>query len=279
MCHYAGYSFLQIYIGYMELTTNALKPNFRLWLQSQLMERCRKNPSYSLRSFSAFLDMEASNISQIISGKRVASTKVITRICEKLSVSPNQLNLFLSEIESRKKKKLDIPESDKKFKILAEDTFAYISTWYHAAIMELTFVGTLENNPKLIAKVLSLTVTEVKMAIERMIRLDLLKVENNVLIKTNQFITNFTPGFTSSANKEFQRQIIKKSLDAIDNVVAEEKDITSMTMAIDVDRLPEAKKIIAKFRRDLSNYLEDGEQTRVYNFAIQLYPISKNIND
>ena len=51
--------------------------------------------------------------------------------------------------------------------------------------------------------------------------------------------------------------------------------MTSMTMAIDVDRLPEAREVITKFRRELCALLENGEQTRVYNLGIQLYPVSE----
>jgi uncharacterized membrane protein (DUF106 family) len=49
-----------------------------------------------------------------------------------------------------------------------------------------------------------------------------------------------------------------------------------MTMSIDVKKLPEARKIIKKFRREMSQFLESGNQTRVYQLGIQLFPISKN---
>ena len=260
----------------METHANTLQSNFRLWLQSQLMERCRKNPRYSLRAFAALLEMEASSVSQIISGKRKAQAKVITHICKKLSVTPSQTNEFLSKTTLKKRNNSQLEQTEHDFALMAEDAFAYIANWYHAAILELTFTDSFELNHQWIAQTLSITVTEVKMAIERLIRLDLLKEEKGTLIKTNKFITNFAPGFTSSANREFQRQLLTKALEAIDHVPQEDKDITSMTMAIDVDKLPEARKIITKFRRDLSSFLETGEQTRVYNLGIQLYPLSHN---
>ncbi len=54
-----------------------------------------------------------------------------------------------------------------------------------------------------------------------------------------------------------------------------EKDITSMTMAVDPKHLGKARSLISKFRRDLCDLLEDGDQEVVYNLGIQLYPISK----
>ena len=61
---------------------------------------------------------------------------------------------------------------------------------------------------------------------------------------------------------------------AIDDCPAESKDITSITMAIDTANIEKAKKLIAKFRRDLCTLLDHGDQTFVYNLGIQLYPIS-----
>ncbi|MGE3610246.1 MAG: TIGR02147 family protein [Bacteriovoracaceae bacterium] len=249
--------------------------NFRLWLQSELTDRCRKNSRYSLRSFALLLDIEPSSLSKILAGKRKPTPKVITKICERLSVGPTLTDKFL---KTSREKKTHTSNTDQNFELIAEDTFVYISNWYYAAILELTFTDEIKDDPQYISSALGITVTEAKIAIERLLRLGLLSKEASVLKKTSAHITNFTPGFTSSANKEFQRQILKKALEAIDLVNGPDKDITSMTMAIDVDKLPEARKIIAQFRRDMCAFLEDGEQTRVYNLGIQLYPISKNIN-
>lgn len=260
----------------METTKTQQFMTFRLWLQSELMQRCKRNSQYSLRSFATLLEMDASSVSQIIAGKRKASNKVINHICDKLS-APQDLRQSFMELAQKKTSKTQSKE-EHNYRIVAEDVFAYISNWYHYAILELTFVDGFENNPAWIARMLSLTTTEVKMAIERLIRLNLLSDENGRLTKTNKFITNFAPGQTSAAHKELQKQVIQMGLDAMENVPQLEKDITSMTMAIDVDKLPEAKKLITKFRRELCEFLEDGHQTRVYQLGLQLYPISKKTN-
>jgi hypothetical protein len=52
---------------------------FRLWLQNEFAERAKRNPRYSLRAFAKLLQMEPTSVSQILSGKRRASTKVLTQ--------------------------------------------------------------------------------------------------------------------------------------------------------------------------------------------------------
>jgi uncharacterized protein (TIGR02147 family) len=144
--------------------------------------------------------------------------------------------------------------------------------------MELTFISGFKADPKWISKKLSITVEEAKAAVDRLKRLQLIYEESGSLIKTSKFHTNLSSVDTSAAHKELQHQWIDKAKAAIDECPQEQKDITAITMAIDMANLPKAKELIKKFRRDLCALLEEGEQTQVYNLAIQLYPLSKEEN-
>ncbi|MDD4976288.1 MAG: TIGR02147 family protein [Bacteriovorax sp.] len=240
---------------------------FRLWLQKNFTERCKKNARYSLRAFAKNLDLDPSSLSQVLSGKRKLSKKMIQAICEKLSASPKELERF-----GLVKK---MPGLDDDFMQVNIDTFSVISEWYHYAILELTYVSGFKADAKWIAKKLSITVEEAKSATERLKRLGLLLEEGGSLIKSSRLITNNGNVNSSGAHKELQKQVITKALIAVDECSAEEKDITSMTMAIDRANIEKARFLIQKFRRDLCALLEDGDQTCVYNLGIQLYPISK----
>lgn len=247
--------------------TDEEKTSFRLWLQRQFTERCKKNSRYSLRAFAKFLSIDHSSLSQILSGKRPISKRSVKAICEKLVANPRDLKAFGLI------KKTQAVDAD--YMQMSLDTFAVISDWYHIAILELTFVKGFKTEPKWISKKLSITTEEAKSAVERLKRLGLLLEKNGSYIKSSKLLTNRSDVSTSAAHKELQRQIIEKALLAVDECAAEEKDITSMTMAIDVSNLDKARELTKKYRRDMCALLEDGEQTQVYNLGIQLYPISK----
>jgi transcriptional regulator with XRE-family HTH domain len=242
--------------------------NFRLWLQRQFTERCKRNPRYSLRAFAKALHLDASSLSQILSGKRPISKKGIQTICKRLSATPADLKAF-GLLESS-------PSTHPDYYQVSLDEFTAISDWYHYAILELTFISGFRPDPIWIARQLSITKEEAKAAIERLKRLGLLLEENKSLVKSARFHTNQSAVNTSSAHRELQRQLIHKALIAVDECQPEEKDITSITMAIDETKLDQARKLIQRFRRDLCALLEDGNQTRVYNFTLQLYPVSKS---
>ena len=64
-------------------------------------------------------------------------------------------------------------------------------------------------------------------------------------------------------------------MESLEKDTIEDRDITSMTMAIDPDRLPLAKSLIAEFTRQLCETLETGKQKRVYQLGVSLYPLQK----
>lgn len=239
--------------------------NFRFWLQKQFTDRCKRNQRYSLRAFAKSLSLDASTVSQILSGKRIVSKKNMKIFCEKLLATPNDLKNFGL---------LKNGETDEMYNQINLDTFSVISEWYHYAILELTYVSGFKSDAKWIAKKLSITVDEAKAAIERLKRVGLLLDENGTLRKSSNHLTNQSAVNTSAAHRELQKQVIGKALLAIEDCEQDEKDITSMTMAINVANLPIAKELIGRFRRELCALLESGDQSQVYNLAIQLYPIS-----
>ena len=52
----------------------------------------------------------------------------------------------------------------------------------------------------------------------------------------------------------------------------DERDFSGITMAINVEKLDEAKEMIRAFRRKLCKFLETGKKTEVYTLRVQLFP-------
>lgn len=251
----------------------------RQWLQTKFTESCRKNPNFSLRAFARTIEMDASSLSQLMAGKRRISAKCISHICQKLGAIPSEESQFLAEASRKESSPLLEVKTTQNYVMMDDDVFACIANWYHHAIVELTFIEDLKEDPKAIAQQLSIKVMEAKIAIDRLKRLGLIIEQDGFLKKAHKLTTNFTPGYTSRANRELQKQILSQGLLAIDNCQQLEKDITSMTMAIDIDKLPKARELITKFRRDPCAFLEEGQPKRVYQLGIQLFPVSNNIKE
>lgn len=247
--------------------------DFPGWFRREFLRRRQRNNRYSLRAFAGYLNLSPATVSQLLAGKRRPSAKFIKRLFPHLEATPKEQEFLLLSV--KKNKSFDLESSNHDYHLLAKDAVKIVGDWYHYAILELTSVQDFKYDFKWIARQFDISVPEARDAVERLIRAKLLVEKNGELSKSYSFITNYEEGMTNAALKNLQRHVLQRALSAIDEVPGEQKDITSITMAIDETKITEAKKMIKKFRRDLCSYLESGPKKRIYNLAVQLYPLSK----
>ncbi|HVK62440.1 MAG TPA: TIGR02147 family protein [Bdellovibrionales bacterium] len=255
------------------METHAADP--RTWMLTEYAVRKKKNPSLSLRGFARYLGIPASRLSEVFSGKREMTPGMGVKIAARLAYDPETKKKFLATISSDKKSatdQVDIPE----FQQLTVDAFCVISDWYHFALLSLIETADFDSEPSVIAKRLGISVSEVRLALERLERLSLIEATKNSWRRTANNLTT-THDVRSTALRHGHRQLLEKSIDALEDVEIEQRDITSMTMAIDPKKLPEAKKMITDFRRKLCGFLEKGKQSEVYALCIQLVPLTKEL--
>lgn len=241
----------------MQKANETLNLEFRIKLQEEFSRRIRVNENYSIRAFAQHLGINSSSLSKILAGKRFLSDEKIQILCQSIGIRVS--NSADTQID---------------FNQLELDTFVVISDWYHFAILDLTLIKTFKSEAKWIARKLGIESHQAIGAIERLKRLGLLVEKNGKLVKGKEFYTNYSEGMTSASLKEYQRQIIKKALHAVDNCPQERKDITSITIAADSKKLNQAKEKIKNFRRELCAFLEDGDRDSVFHLALQLYPVT-----
>jgi uncharacterized protein (TIGR02147 family) len=244
---------------------------FHLYLQDELISRCKRNPGFSLRAFARTLQINHSSLSRILNGKRRVSEKMQRSLVVRLGHPPDSIRNFSLDETSLETK---MEAVDREFHQLSLDSFAVISEWYHYAILELTQVQNFRSDSKWMAKTLGITVSEVNAAVERLLRLNMLaRNSGGHLRNTSGNNTNIDGEMRDLAKRNLQKQILELALRALDQTPLERRNQTSMTMAIHSKRLPEAVEMIADFRRRLSAFLEqDQERNDVYQLSVSLFP-------
>lgn len=251
-------------------------PDSRVFLQNSLIKKCQSNPRYSLRAFAKYLGTEPSFLSKILAGKRSVTPKFIERCGQKLGLAPNELKSFIEH--SPKTTNTDRSQVlSAGYQTLTHDHFQIISDWYHFAILELTKIEGFRPEEKWIANKLNITVFEARDAIQRLVRLKLLKKKINTLVASGSFSTVGGPA-TSAAFRKLQIRILEQAIEALQNTAIEDRDQSAITMAIDKSKLPEAKLKIREFRRSLCQFLQPkkAQKTHVFQLAISLFPITKD---
>lgn len=267
----------------IEKTMNALQ-DYRKFIRDTLNEKVQSNPRYSLRAFARDLNVSPSILSEVISGKHGLSEKLANRIALKLGLNQEEKSLFCDQVtalHSRSSTKRDLAakriEQVKlmhKENPLQMDIFKIISDWHHFAILEITYLEDFKSENSWISKKLGITKLEVDASIDRLMRVGLLRHENGKLRATEDY-TSTPNDIPSEVIKKFQRQLIEKSLTALNMQDIGNRDITSLTLSIDKKKLPCAKKMLKEFRRKFDAEFGTGKKKNsVYCLALQFFELT-----
>jgi uncharacterized protein (TIGR02147 family) len=86
-----------------------------------------------------------------------------------------------------------------------------------------------------------------------------------------------TTEISDTAIRKNHHQGLELAQEALDSVPLELREFGAMTMAIDPKKIPEAKKMIINFRKQMAQFLEVDHQTEVYRLQMQFFPLTKNL--
>lgn len=245
---------------------DSFQDNCRALLKRELQDRCQKNPQYSLRAFARSLGMESSYLSKILSGKRNITQTTLKKLAAKLSFNEDSVKAF-QKLQGQKDG----------YQSISADQIIILSEWQHFAILEV-LVNKPEANAKKLAYHLGINELLVKDSIERLSRVGYIQWNEEDEKYDILSPKNSTEGLPiQAALKNLQKQFLELAIEALRDVSEDLRDQSGMTMMVDTSRIPEARKLIKKFRRDMSKLLE-GSKTKdqVFQLSVSLFPLSKN---
>jgi uncharacterized protein (TIGR02147 family) len=125
-----------------------------------------------------------------------------------------------------------------------------------------------------IAKRLSISKSRAEIVIDGLLASGLIKRENGKLKKTAKQLTT-TQDIQSIALRHSHKETLEMAVEKIESISIEDRFYSSNTIAMNRNKLSEAKNLIREFRRKLTALLEDGQKTEVYQFNFQLFPLTE----
>jgi uncharacterized protein (TIGR02147 family) len=255
-------------------------------LRECLAEKIGKNPHYSARAFARDIKVSPAFISMLLSGKKKLSLDRAKQISLALDMPERKRNNFLkivalssmpSDSSAQELESILFSRQERKdIHSLDVDQFKFFNNWYNVAILDLTTCNNFKSDISWMAEKLQLSQVVVKDAVDRLVRLGLLKLDGNRLKKTNQHITIPTNAPENTV-RNFHQQMIDKAKDNLNNQNPDEyerRDISSITFAIDSSKMDEAKKLINDFKNQMADFLTEGNCKDVFQLNIQLFPLT-----
>ncbi len=258
--------------------------DYRQILQKELTARCEQNPRYSLRAFARDLQLSPSRLSEILNSKQGLSRKAAHKIAGILGYGEKESLLFcdlvsVKHARSPKERetahirllKTSIEKQQDEVFHLQLDAFKIISDWYHLAILELLKCSSFKSDTKWMARRLGIPLIQVELAIERLLRVKLLKKQDGHYLAVQQ--DGWVPGGIPSASiRKFHRQVLEKAIQAMSEQPVQERFFSTRFMTLNRADLPEAFKAIQDFQLRFCEQIQDEKPKELlYCISMQLF--------
>jgi len=263
----------------------------RDFLRAAISAHSESFRGFGLREISAKAGFSSpSTLSMILSRKRKLNPRIAEKLAEALGLSGRrrQVLILFAELESARsiEDRHRIQERLLKVKCLSEENllslqqYRVLAVWYYPVIYALVGMDSFRRRPEWIAKRLGGGVSplEVKRALGDLLNLGLIEDRNGKLVQTKGALTT-EPQVKSMAIRRYHQQMLRLASASID-LPAEQRELNGLTVPIPVNRLPEIKEKIRKFRHELNQYLSQfNDATDVYQFNMQLFALTQPAPD
>jgi len=242
-------------------------------LRSDFETRQARRPDFSLRAYARYLGVEAASLSSVLKGTRRLSKSSVTKVADRLNLSPNERETFIKSNGITVTAKLPAAPVAR-FELDEETHFRIISEWEHYAILSLMATPDFQSNTAWISERLGITALRAQICLENLLAANLIAKDAAGFKATHQQLAT-TEDVPSAALKKAREQDLELAMIAIDEVAVELRDLSSCTMTADPADLPEMKKMIRAFRQRFMKEAEKKTGTEVYKLSIQLIPLTK----
>lgn len=235
--------------------------DFKSLLERDYQRRYNNNNRYSKRAFASDLGISKSCLHDILTGRRVASKKTMTRVAESLGLSQSDKKLLLNNnLDSLK---------------MADKDYSDMFHWQHFVILNLIETKGCKSSPEFFAEKLGVTKQVVAEALGTLKSLNLIGELDGKLyrVKSSVQTTMDTPShFIRSLHSENLHRAEK----ALFEVAIDLREMTSLTFAIDRNQFQQIKKETEQFRKRITRIVQSSSDPDcVYTVAVQAFPQTK----
>ena len=261
-------------------------------LRTTYLKRNRVNPNYSLRAFARDLSVSPAFLSMVLSGKKLPSYQRARQMSVMLRLPGEEREDLLQALNQSRARgpypelygslqangHLSLPKSSNYIDI-EEEEFEALSIWYFLAIVELSLTEGFKAEPAWVARRLGIQTIEARDALERLVALGWLERRDGKLIKKHPYL-KFKSRRSREGFREHHRQMLGKAQEELGHTADVEfkrREISSTTMAVNRDQLERARSLILEFKQLLCDLLTQGPADEVYQFNVQLFPLTRKV--
>ena len=249
------------------------------------------DPTFSYRVFAAAVGMDASLLLKILQGKRHISSKGIAPFIQFYRFKEGKAEYFREMVAYAKAKTDD--EVRKHFEVLQkmrpsscreldEARYRYFQQWFYPMIRSALDVFDYRSAEQATdlgeSCIPRLTASQVESAIEALLQLRLAHRQKDGRIVPTDAHLKTQEHWLSASISEYQKSIAELAHRSIAETPKEERDISTLTMALDSSQIQKIRDILADARKSIvkvANSMPSQICDSVYQLNFQLFPMMK----
>lgn len=248
----------------------------------------KRNSLYSFNTLGKMLGLDASHAYYIVQKKRnlpvhaVPAAKKLLGL-EGRSASYFDLLLVASRTKSDKKKNEILQKAfqlrDVKRHLLENNEIKYLSEWWTVIVRALIEVKHGKIDVSEIANSLIPPITEeqAKESIELLKSLGFIKPISEERVKLSDPHITIQGAEKAEAIRNFQSKVMQFGIRSLKEIQPDERDISTITMAVDSQGFQDIKDMIREFRKELQIRVDKcGVPDRVMQLNLALFPVAHN---
>lgn len=262
--------------------------NYRAFLRDWVDQAKATRRAFSHRWFAQKAGFHTSNfLMLVIQGKRNLTEDSVKKCALGLELNKQEEDFFRNLVLMNQAKTSDEKHDflkhmvqSKKFRQLRKiekQQYDYYSSWYHPVIRELVMSKDCQNSAEKIAERLggSITPAQVEKSIHLLESLGMIERSKTGAWKQTSLLLSTGPELASLVVHDYHKKLLDLAKRQLDAVAQSRRDITSMTLGIRKERLPQIIAKIREFRSEVLRMVsEDQNPEEVALLNIQFYPVT-----
>jgi uncharacterized protein (TIGR02147 family) len=263
-----------------------VQQSYREILRVLIDKSIKRNPQLSLRAISKRCGVSQSLLSLVLAGKKNLSRDSAFLIAQGMGLSQEKCFDFVKRVERESLRtgplknaiERKTANSEASFFSVDIENYTAMADWYHQAILELTRLTKQSFHPRAIANTLGIRALTAQTALERLMRLGLLKKSSGRYEKTHKNLRS-PIGAASHALRMHHRQMMKQASKALDTQPLEFREFKSMTFAVDKKDIGQLKSLIRDFLDQVNlNADNKTEKNSVFQLNVHLFEHTNTYN-
>lgn len=256
-------------------------------IKKDFLNRKSLNPQYSMRAYSRKLGVSPSKMSEVLTGKQGLSEVAATKIAERINLFGQEKDLFIFSaiLKSSKSKKTQLEtqskinaiKSKQSVEQINENELSLISDWINFALIELIQTHDFKFSIAWMSGRLRVSEEAINFSLSMLVKAKFIQIKNN---KINILKRNFktTDGIASADIRKVNTEILELARHAVLNQSILERQLSTLTIGLNTEILPEVFQMISEFRSNLHSFIltnkKNTNSDQVYCFSSQLFKLT-----